>query len=167
MQYLDVITLNIWSVVISLLNLLLLFLLLKKFLYKPVKGVLESRESEIDGAFDEAKRANDEAQAAKEQYESKLEGAYGEAEEIVSDARTRAKAQEQKLLDEAKTKAQGIVRAAESEAEAERMAAREDIRAQIADVSAAIAEKLLEREINSSDKEKLIDDFIDGVGDEK
>ena len=55
----------------------------------------------------------------------------------------------------------------ESEAEAERMAAREDIRAQIADVSAAIAEKLLEREINSSDKEKLIDDFIDGVGDEK
>ena len=57
-------------------------LLLKKFLYKPVKGVLESRTSEIDGAFDEAKRANDEAQAAKEQYESDENGGKLSAEDF-------------------------------------------------------------------------------------
>ena len=57
MQNLDVISVNIWQILISLANLTLLFLIIKKFLYKPVKKVLQQRRDEIDSQYTAAAEA--------------------------------------------------------------------------------------------------------------
>ena len=61
MQSLDVISVNLWQILISLANLLILFLIIKKFLYAPVKNILAKRESEIENRYSEAGKAIEEA----------------------------------------------------------------------------------------------------------
>ena len=63
MQTLDVISVNLWSVLISLVNLFLLYLILKKFLYKPVKKTLEARKAAIDAQYSDAEEAKQAAAA--------------------------------------------------------------------------------------------------------
>ena len=77
MQTLDIISVNVWQILISLVNLLLLFLIIKKFLFKPVMTVLEKRRQEIDGQYAEADAAIEEANLSKKQWEEKLAGAEG------------------------------------------------------------------------------------------
>ena len=69
MQTLPVISINLWDVLISLANLTILYLLVKKFLYKPVKKMLEARQSEIDKSYLDAENAKLDAESAKESYE--------------------------------------------------------------------------------------------------
>ena len=92
MQTLDIISVNVWQILISLVNLLLLFLIIKKFLFKPVMTVLEKRRQEIDGQYAEADAAIEEANLSKKQWEEKLAGAEGEAEAIIQTAAENARA---------------------------------------------------------------------------
>ena len=75
MQTLDVISVNIWQILISLLNLVLLFFILKKLLFKPVKNILAKRQAEIDSQYDAADQAKNEAEQSRIEYEEKLSGA--------------------------------------------------------------------------------------------
>ena len=72
MQSLDIISINIWHIVISLCNLLILFLMLKKFLYQPVKKVLADRQAAIDSRYDEADKAKSEALQSKAEWEERM-----------------------------------------------------------------------------------------------
>lgn len=169
MQSLEVISINIWQIIISLCNLVILFLLLKKFLYKPVREMLAKRKALVDGVYADADKAKSEALESKAEYEKRLAGAKAEAETIRQNAVLEASRRGDKLLAEAKEKADGIVSKAEAEAELEKRQAREGIRREIADGAAAVAEKLIRREIDAKDQKELIDSFIDdlGTGDEK
>jgi len=78
MQSLDVISINFWNILISLLNLVILFLILKKFLFKPVKNMLASRQQEVDNMYNLAQTANEEANANKKNWEEKMKDACTE-----------------------------------------------------------------------------------------
>ena len=82
-QSLDVISVNLWDILISLANLLILFILVKKFLFKPVKKVLEKRQSEIDEKYAVADEAALAAQKDKKEWEEKLQGVTAEADSIL------------------------------------------------------------------------------------
>lgn len=164
MQSLDIISVNLWQILISLANLAILFLLLKKFLYKPVMKMLSARESEIDSRYNDAETAKASAEAKDAELTSRLENAKAEAEGIVKEAADMAKARGDKIVEDAKVQAQGIIRQAESNAELEKKRAESAIKTQIIDVSTALTEKMLEREINADDHKALIDDFIDKIG---
>ncbi len=164
-QSLDVISVNIWQILISLLNLLLLFLIIKKFLFKPAKNVMAKRQEEIDEKYSVAENMKNEAIAYKEKYEEQLKGAKKEAEEILSSASSNAKFREEKILSEAKEQADGILRRAEAEAELTVKKAADGIKREIVSVSGAIAEKMIGREINTDDHRELIDSFIKEIGD--
>ena len=165
MQTLDIISVNVWQILISLVNLLLLFLIIKKFLFKPVMSVLEKRRQEIDGQYAEADAAIEEANLSKKQWEEKLAGAEGEAEAIIQTAAENAKYRGDKLIEEAQKRAESIIRVAESEAELERKKATDSIKQEIVEVSGALAEKLLERELNREDHKAIIESFIEEIGD--
>ena len=109
MQSLEVISVNIWQIIISLCNLVILFLLLKKFLYKPVREMLAKRKALIDGVYADADKAKSEALESKAEYEKRLAGAHAEAENIRQNAVLEANRRGDKLLAEAKDKADGIV----------------------------------------------------------
>ncbi len=164
MQSLDIISINIWHIVISLCNLLILFLMLKKFLYQPVKKVLADRQAAIDSRYDEADKAKSEALQSKAEWEERMAAADEEAAGIVSSAVESANRQSSAILGETKEKADRMMNRARAEADAERRKAEDDIRDRIADVSAAIAGKLLEREISAADHSDLIDSFISEIG---
>ena len=166
MQTLDVISVNIWQILISLLNLVLLFFILKKFLFKPVKNILAKRQAEIDSQYDAADKAKNEAEQSRIEYEEKLSGAKAEADEILQTATDIAKQRGDKIVAEAQLKADGIVRRAETDAELERKKAIDGIKQEIVAVSGALAEKMIEREINTEDHRTLIDSFIEGIGEE-
>ncbi len=167
MQSLDVISVNIWQMVASLLNLVLLFLLIKKFLYKPVKRMLETRANTIRSEYDAAKQAHEQAMSDKTEYEEKLRGAKAEADNVIKSAVSIAGEREKEILAEAKLKAEGIVRQAESEAELERKKAEDGIRREIVEVSSLLTEKMLEREVSAEDHQRFIDSFIESIGDDK
>jgi len=99
MQSLDVISINIWQIIISLLNLVILFLIIKKFLYKPVKRMLSERQNTIQKQYDDAEQAKSDAMNAKTQYEEKLSAASLEADGIILSAVDTAKAREKEIID--------------------------------------------------------------------
>lgn len=166
LQSLDVISVNIWQILISLANLLILFLMIKKFLYNPVKNVMAKRQSEIDERYSAADVAQQEAENNKMLWEEKLSGAKAEADSIISNATDSAKYREEKILAEANQKADGIVRRAKTEAELEMKKAADGIKREIVEVSGALTEKMIGREINTDDHRSLIDSFIEKIGDE-
>lgn len=167
MQSMEVISVNIWQILISLCNLLILYLILRKFLYEPVRKTLAKRRETIDSQYADADEAKRSALSDKAEYEKRLAGAREEADSIRAEAVAEAERRGDKLLTEAKEKADGIVRRAESEAELEKQKAADDIRREIADVSTRLAEKLIKREIDADDQRELIDSFIDEIGESK
>ncbi len=165
MQSLDVISINIWQIVVSLLNLIILFLLVKKFLYKPVKKMLEERQGSIDKQYSDAEEARQKALEDQKLYEEKLSAASEEADGVIQSAVDTAKAREKEILADAKLKADGIIAKAENDAKLAVLKAEDSIKKEIIDVSTLLTEKVLEREISADDHKNLIDSFIDNIGD--
>ena len=164
MQSLDVISVNIWNILISLANLLILFLIVKKFLFKPVRNLVANRQATIDRQYADAEEAKRAAEEDKTAWEQKLQSARAEADAILEDAADTAKHRADQIVSDAKAKADGIVERAQTEAELEKKKAAEEIKKEIVDVSSAIAQKMLEREINANDHRTMIDSFIADLG---
>lgn len=164
-QTLEVISVNIWQILISLANLLLIFLILKKLLWKPVQKVMEERKAMVDKQFADAADAQAEAEADKAQWAEKLATADEEAAARIAEADETARRHGDRVIADAKEKAEGIIRQAEAEAELERQKATASMREEIADLSTVLAEKMLEREINADDHRAIIASFLDEVGD--
>ncbi len=164
MQTLDVISINLWNMVASLANLAIIFWIVKKFLYKPVKKMLDARQATIDGDYLAAQQARQEAENSKEEYTQRLSAAKDEAEEIIQSAVAMAKLREKEIIASAKADAGVIVRQAHENASLEMKKAEATIKEEIVDVSARLTEKLLGREIAAEDHKELIDSFIDEIG---
>ena len=160
MNTLDIISVNIWQIVISLCNLTILFLLLKKFLFKPVKRTLEKRRQQVDDLYGSAETAKAEAESAKEEYTAKLDRADESARKIVSDATRRANERAEEIVDEAKSEADRLRRRADEEIAQEKKKALNEIKNDISDISVEIAEKVVGREIREEDHREMIDAFI-------
>lgn len=166
MQTLDVISVNIWQMLASLANLLLLFLMVKKFLYKPVMKMLDARRNAIDKDYSDANEAKTQAMSDKIKYEERLREANSEADSVIKNAVGIASEREKEIIAEAKIKAEGIVRQAENEALLERKKAEDAVKKEIVEVSSLLTEKVLEREVSADDHQHFIDSFIESLGDE-
>ena len=163
MQSLEIISVNLWQILISLCNLVLLFLILKKFLYKPVRNILAQRQNAIDSQYADAESAKSDALALKDEWQVKMSSAESQAESIVKEAVESAGRRSAAIIGEGREKADRIIRQAEMDAELERQKAESEIKEQIADVSVALSEKMLGREINTEDHRSLIDSFLSDI----
>ncbi len=166
MQSLEVISVNIWDILISLFNLLILFLVVKKFLFKPVNKMLSNRQKELDEKYadaDEAKRAAEENKLI---WDEKISTVKSETDAMIKDAQDSAKRQGEVIVSKAKEQADVIMRQAENQIVYEKKKAKDEIKQEIVEVSTALANKILEREINADDHRELIDSVIQKIGDE-
>lgn len=153
-----------WQIVVQLVNLLILFLLLKHFLFKPVQNILAQREEEIQKDFDDAHKASTEANALREEYEKHMAEAKAEAADIVKTATRRAQQNGEEILLDARNQANRMLEKADAEIEQEKKKAMNELKDEISGIAMDIASKVVEREINESDHEALIREFIEGVG---
>ena len=165
-QTLDVISVNIWNILISIANLVILYLLVKRFLFKPVQKMLSDRQKAVDKVYDEANAARQEAIDDKILYSEKLANAKTEANDIIRTANERANAISEDIISDARSKANAALRKADEDIAFERKKAINEIKNDISDISVDIAEKMIGREINKDDHRELIDSFIDSVGEE-
>ena len=99
METLDVVSVNIWQILISLINLVLMFLIIKHFFYKKVKNMLDTRQREVDERYEQADQAKAKALADKQRYEEKLSEAKQEADGIIQSAVSTADFRQKEIVD--------------------------------------------------------------------
>ena len=161
MQSLSIISVNIWQILISFANLALLTWIVKKFLFKPVKKVLESRRETIDSAYERADAAEHEAEEHRRNYAAAMSAARQTADQMINQAARDAERRGAEIESAARVRAREIREQAEADAQLEKKKAEDEIRREIADVSTQLTEKLLEREIRPEDHRGLIDSFLE------
>ena len=163
MQFLDVISVNVWAILASLANLLLLTWIIKKFLFKPVKKMVDARRAAIDEDYAQAKAAREEAEESRLNYEAAMAAARQTSDQIIADASRTAEYRSNEIVAEARERASEIRRQAETDALLERKKAEDEMKHEIANVSAQLTGKLLQREINEEDHRNLIDSFLNDL----
>ena len=166
MQSLGIISVNMWQIIISLANLVIIFAIIKKFLYKPVLKMIEKRQADIDAKIKSADEAKENALRDETYWKEKRSDADIEAENIIKSASDTAKRRSEKIIEEAKDRADGIIREAEVQADLEIKKAEEGIKQEIVEVSHILAEKMISREINLNDHRDIIDSVIEKIGDD-
>lgn len=159
-RYLDVISVNFWQMLISLANLLILFLILKHFLFRPVQSILAKRGEEISRLYTDAETAKSEAEGARAEYSERLSGADAEAEEILRRAEAKASERGEEIVAEARDEAEVLLRRAEREIAQEKKKAINEIKNDISELSLEIAEQIVAREIRPEDHTALVDRLI-------
>ncbi len=159
----EIISVNIWQILISLCNLLLLFLILKRFLYKPVQKMLSARQKTLDDTVQSADDALKSAETDRDKWAEKLAAADSEADARIKTAQSIAKSEGEKIVERARADAEAMMRSAKEEIALEQRKSEEQMKQEIADLSTQLAGKLLEREINPDDHRQLIDSFIDEI----
>lgn len=153
-----------WTIIFQILNLLLLMVLFKKYLFKPVTEILEKRQAEIEGHYQEAQQAETDAKAMKADYESKMAGARQEADRVIKTATESANAMSASIVEDARTQADQLKRRAQTEIDLERRRAFDEVEGELSGIALDIASQVIEREVNEKDHEAFINEFIKNVG---
>ncbi len=156
-------TLN-WNIFWVVFNIILLFILLRIFLYKPLQNIMQKRTDLIQNEITSAETRNKEATALKEQYESSLKNAKAESDEIVGQAKERAKIQYDQIVGSASEEAAQIVSQARKTAESDRAQMMRDAQSELADVAMAAAARLIGKNIDDEANRKMLDDFLSEEG---
>ena len=157
---------NFWTALFTLLNFLALFFVLKHFLVGPVIKIIQDRQKEIDDMYDAADNAEKQAKAMEAEYQQKLEIASETGERIVKEAVARGQAREEEILRQANSEASAIMDKAVADIAMEKKKAINDAKDEISGIAIAIAEKVVARELNNEDQRKLVDSFIDELGEQ-
>ena len=158
------VSINLWEIVVTICNTLITFLIIKKFLYKPVRKMLAARADEVQSMYSNAEEAQTEAEHLRSEYNERLSKAKEEAAEIVGAATRRAAERSDEILRESSQQASAMVKKAERVIEQERIKAQKELKDEVADLSVMIASKIVERDVKPEDHERFIEEFIDKVG---
>lgn len=157
---------NPWTMLFAWANLLILYLFLKKLAFKPLMSMITSRQEEIDGMYSDAEKSRDDAARMKEEYEEKLSSANKESEQILKSAVRRAQLKEEEILKEAGEEAARVLERAEEQIALEKKQALNNIKNEVSSMAIGIASAVIERDVDEREHRKLIDDFIDNMGNE-
>ena len=162
--YQALITLDGWTFLAQICNLMIQLVIFKKFLLKPIKQVIADRKAKADSEIADAQKLRTEAEAMKAEYEQNLQNARTEANQIVASAQKTAAARSEELLGEARAQAAALKQKAEADIAQERKKAVNEVKDEIGGIAMEIASKVVEREIKEEDHKDLIDEFIKNVG---
>ena len=153
-----------WNIIWTVVNLIILFILLKIFLFKPVLGMLEKRRQTIESSLNEADQKNTAAGELKAKYEDSLKSARQESIQIVSDSKDRAQVQYNQIIDKANVDATQIVHQANAAAVADRESVMKEAQGEIANLALAAASKLLGSNVDAKANKDMLDAFLSEAG---
>lgn len=156
---------NFWTALFVLLNTLAIYFVAKKYLFVPVKNMIDSRQKEIDTMYDEAGAVRAEAQALQNEYKEKLAAAQQTSDRMVKEAVARGQSRQEEIISQANAEARAILDKAAADIAQEKKKALNDAKNEISEMAMAIAEKVVGRELTNVDQAKLVDEFIEELGD--
>ena len=155
------------DLVFQIINTIILFLVLKHILFKPVLGIIEARENDIQDNLAKGEIAKNQGIALRTEYEEKISRAKDEGQEIIRQATLRAEQKSDEIISSAKDEATHIKEKATKDIEQERQKAMNEIKDDISEIALLAASKVIERDIDKEKHEDLIKDFIKKVGESK
>lgn len=141
-----------------------LFLIASHFLFNPVRDMMQNRQNRIKSELENAAADMENARALKEEYEAKLKDIDKEAEAILSEARKRAMANENKIVADAKEEAARIIERAGVEAELEKNKAVDEVKREMVVLASLMAGKVVNAAIDTTVQDSLIEETLKEIG---
>ena len=148
----------------TMLNLFIMYLVLKKLLFKPVMKIMEDRETSIKNQIDNARIMQNEAKADKVKYHEQLQNAQKDGELIIKDAKLQAQRESEELLKKTKNEADNLIKEARKEIEQERVQMLKEVKKQVVDLAILAASRLMEINLNNETNKKVVQNFLDKEG---
>lgn len=151
---------NFWTILFSIINILVLFLFLKKFLFGRINAILEERAKTVQSEIDKAKEESQRAEKIRCDYEASMSDAKEEAKKIIQDAQKTANAQSCAITQQAQEEANRIVESTRKELQLERERSVASAQNEIVSLAMEAAEKVLGREMAEEDNRAIVDAFL-------
>ncbi|MDQ0339416.1 F-type H+-transporting ATPase subunit b [Caldalkalibacillus uzonensis] len=155
------------DMIYSLLMFIVLFLLLRRYAFGPLMGVMEKRAKQIEEDLEHAKQNRAEAEKLLEQQRAELAQAKQDAKTILDNARTTSEKQADEIIRTAKEEVEQYKSVARKEIEREKEKAIEALRQEMGKLSVLLASKVIEKELDPQQQQQLIDDYLKEVGTKK
>lgn len=149
-----------WNFIWAAVNLILLFILLKIFLFKPVGKIMDERTRTIQDDLDAAKKSKEEAEALKKEYEDSISEAKEKAQEIIMKAHEDAESEKTAILKKSQEEADQMISDANKIIENERKRVLAQAQTQIADLAIEAASKIIGENLDDEKNRRLVDDFL-------
>lgn len=165
MGFEELLGVNPWTAAFTLANTIALFLVMKKFLFKPVMKMIEDRQQEIDDLYTQAGQAKENASAMEQEYKQKLSQATQTGEQIVKEATARGQARQEEIIRQANETADAIRTKAEADVAREKKKALNEAKDELAGLAVDIAGKVVGHSLTENDQSVLVDRFIAELGD--
>ncbi|GAB2721531.1 F0F1 ATP synthase subunit B [Paenibacillus thermoaerophilus] len=152
------------STVYAIIAFVILYVLLNKYAFGPLFGIMEKRRELVKSQLDEAERSRREASELLAQQQQAIQAARQEAKEIVEQARATSVKQADELIRVAKEEANRLKTDAAKEIENEKNKAIADLKSQVGELSVQIASKIIEKQLDAKGQEELVDKYLKEVG---
>jgi F-type H+-transporting ATPase subunit b len=131
-----------------------------KFIFPKANQVLDDRSAAIQGKMEEAEAKLTEAEEARRNFDAQIADARGEANKIIEDAKSTAESLRADIVAKAEAEAAAIVERAQADINAERDRALQDLRTQVGAISVELASRIVERELDPTTHQSLVDEYI-------
>ena len=164
MDHQSLITVVPWTFIAQIANLLLQAYLFKRFLFKPVKEIIAKRKQEIDGLYDAAEASEADAREKQAACDAALASAQEKANEKLARAEKTARERSEEILSRTQAEVSAMRAKAQDDIALEKKKAVNELKNTLGALAVDIAEKVTEKEIRQEEHEKLIDGFIDRLG---
>ena len=156
----EILDLHPMDVIISLINITVLFLLLRMILWKHVIRFLSERTNRVRNEMDDAEKHRLEAEALRAQYDEKLGNIEERGRDLMRESQLKAKDEADSIIKEAKDKTRDMIREAEDRIAEEKAQALEEAHLEVTQLATDMAARILEREVSESDNIKAVDEFF-------
>ena len=167
MGFEELLGVNPWTAAFTLANTITVFIVLSKYVFKPVLKIIADRQQEIDQMYADAGKARDAAAAMEADYQLKLSAAAETGERMVKEAVARGQSREEEIVSRAKAEAAAILDKAAADVAQEKKKAVNDAKDEISEMAMAIAGKVIGRALNEEDQANLVNHFIEELGEEE
>ena len=164
--YQSLVTVNPVTLIAQICNLFLQLLLVKIFFLDKIKAILDQRREAADKEINDAKAAREDAMNIKATYEENMRQSKAKADQLLINAQQTANARSEEIIHDAQRTAVAIKQKAEAEIAQEKKKVLNEAKNEISGLAMAIAGKVVGRELTADDQSKLIDSFIDELGDQ-
>ena len=154
---------NPLSILLHVVNAAILLIALYFLLYKPVRKYMNARTEGVEKGLQDVLDAQEKVRQEQTKARADVEAARQQAADVIAQSVSQAQEQAQQILEDAHGSAEQTIRRARTESEFLRRNARNEMRDEVADLSIALASKILQREVKQDDHAKLVDDFLKKV----
>jgi F-type H+-transporting ATPase subunit b len=155
---------DLFKIIGTIINFIILLLFLKHFLIKPVNKIMDDRKNGINVSIKKAKDDEEKAETSRKEKELLLHESRKKGRQIVEEYKIKAQKVSKEIIDDAKKESMIVMERGRVEIEREQEKAKSEIKEQVIDLSLVLSEKALGKHIDESEHRKLIEDFILKVG---